>query len=277
MTILISINYFAIKQQFLLCLSLIAWIYLFTLQWEGCVYSLNASHYNQLLCCCIYLTSTFDWKEMSCSTLQFLKECKCAYSCSCRSVIYMFERGVEKESPGDFLLCLKPGNLSSISLHDVPVCWCCGQTEPPWSVSVPCICSYLGPLEGFINKMLNSKKEGGGFFQVTQLTSCLVSISPIVVSFLFITSPFITEVRDCGHLLTENLLSLCPVARVPIGLDSILKNYPAKEKGFANLFSFSSSETLYSFSHTSLFFFSFLFSPPQRGQMRSWQQLNARE
>ena len=43
--------------------------------------------------------------------------------------------------------------------------------------------------------ILNSKEEGGDFFQVTKLMLCLVSTSPIVVSFLFITSPLNTMVK----------------------------------------------------------------------------------
>lgn len=149
-------------------------------------------------------------------------------------------------------MCLKQGNTSYIviSLHDVPVCCCCcGQIEPTWSVSVLCICSCPGPLEGFVNKLLNSKEEGGGFFQVTQLMLCLVLNFPSCCFSLV----YNLTVRDSLCLLTENL-SLCPTVRVPIGLDSMLMNYHAKKKGFAKLFSFSFPKTPFPHSHIQVFF-----------------------
>lgn len=76
--------------------------------------------------------------------------------------------------------------------------------------------------------------------------------SPIIVSLFLITSPFSTAIKESSYLWTENLLSLCPTVRVPIGLDSVLMNFTAKRKTFAK-FSFSSPRTLFPHSHRQVF------------------------
>lgn len=52
----------------------------------------------------------------------------------------------EVESPEWFLLCLEPGNPSSVSLHAVPMCYCCEKkkkkTEPGW---IPVLCVTVFP------------------------------------------------------------------------------------------------------------------------------------
>lgn len=88
---------------------------------------------------------------------------------------------------------------------------------------------------------------------------------------LFVTSSVNTAVRDSRCLLAENHLSLCPTLRVPVGLDAMLMNYHARKKGFAKLFIFSSPKCPFPHSHMNFFF------SPTKGQIRSWQQTNARE
>lgn len=87
----------------------------------------------------------------------------------------------------------------------------------------------------------------------------------IFVVLLFVTSPVNTAVRDSRCLLAENHLSLCPTLRVPVGLDAMLMTYHARKKGFAKLFIFSSPHSHMNF-----------FPPTTKGQIRSWQQTNAR-
>lgn len=73
-----------------------------------------------------------------------------------------------------FILCLKLGEPSSILLHDVPVCECCSQAEPVWSVNAMHVCSSLDASGGFINESWTQRKKVVVFFQVTQLVLCLV-------------------------------------------------------------------------------------------------------
>lgn len=169
-------------------------------------------------------------------------------------------------------MCLKQGNTSYIviSRHDVPVCCCCcGQIEPMWSVSVLCICSCPGPLEGFVNKLLNSKEEGGGFFQVTQLMLCLVLNFPSCCFSLVYNLTF----QYCGKRFSVFAdrkpfpLSHC---KSPYWIRFHAYELSCQEERICQIvLLFISKDSLSSFSHTGLFF--------TKGQIRSWQQIHARE
>ena len=148
----------AIKQQFLFCVSSVVWVHLFMFGQRGCMHSVNAYHYNHLLFCGIYLTSTFDWKETSYSTLEFLKKCKCAYSCFCRFVIYTFESCIGKLRVLVVFFCAWSqetlGAFHCMTCQFVVVVTKLSQG----GVWVLCVSSYLGPLKRFLSKTLNSKK-----------------------------------------------------------------------------------------------------------------------